>query len=254
MTNITNYQRLKDNLAYLKMNQMINHLDEVIDFSITNDLTFVDTLIKLSDYEIAVKEKNMIESMVKVAAFPFKKELCDFDFSFQPNINKQEIVDFTNLRFIENQQNIVFLGPSGVGKTHLATSIGMSAAKKRVSTYFIKCHDLIQNLKKSQLENRLENRLKHYSKYKLLIIDEIGYLPIDSEDAKLFFQLIDLRYEKKSTIFTTNINFNLWNEIFEDPKIANAILDRILHHSNVIKITGKSYRLKDHFTKVEKTE
>ena len=254
MTNITNYQRLKDNLAYLKMNQMINHLDEVIDFSITNDLSFIDTLIKLSDYEIAVKEKNMIESMVKVAAFPFKKELGDFDFSFQPNINKQEIVDFTHLRFIENLQNIVFLGPSGVGKTHLATSIGMAAAKKRVSTYFIKCHDLIQNLKKSQLENRLENRLKHYSKYKLLIIDEIGYLPIDSEDAKLFFQLIDLRYEKKSTIFTTNINFNLWNEIFEDPKIANAILDRILHHSNVIKITGKSYRLKDHLTKVEKTE
>uniref|UniRef100_UPI00248235E0 ATP-binding protein n=1 Tax=Modestobacter excelsi TaxID=2213161 RepID=UPI00248235E0 len=115
MNNITNYQRLKDNLSYLKMNQMITHLDEVIDFSITNDLSFIDTLIKLSDYEIAVKEKNMIESMVKVAAFPFKKELCDFDFSFQPNVNKQEIVDFTHLRFIENHQNIVFLGPSGVG-------------------------------------------------------------------------------------------------------------------------------------------
>ncbi|MEB7415478.1 ATP-binding protein, partial [Mammaliicoccus sciuri] len=92
---------------------------------------------------------------------------------------------------------------SGVGKTHLATAIGMAAAKKRVSTYFIKCHDLIQNLKRAQIENRLESRIKHYGKYKLLIIDEIGYLPIDNEDAKLFFQLIDLRYEKKSTIFTT---------------------------------------------------
>ncbi|WP_436891498.1 ATP-binding protein, partial [Mammaliicoccus sciuri] len=121
-------------------------------------------------------------------------------------------------------------------------AIGMAAAKKRVSTYFIKCHDLIQNLKRAQIENRLESRIKHYGKYKLLIIDEIGYLPIDNEEAKLFFQLIDLRYEKKSTIFTTNINFNLWNEVFEDPKIANAILDRILHHSNVVKITGKSYR------------
>ncbi|MDS1153608.1 hypothetical protein XD01_06730, partial [Staphylococcus aureus] len=195
----------------------------------------------------------------------------------------------TDLRFIEKYQNIVFLGSSGVGKTHLATGIGMAAAKNRVSTYFIKCHHLIENLRKAKLENRLENRLKHYSKYKLLIIDEIGYLPlienlrkaklenrlenrlkhyskyklliideigylpIGSEDAKLFFQLIDLRYEKKSTIFTTNINFNLWNEIFDDPKIANAILDRILHHSSVVKITGKSYRLKDHSPKKEIT-
>ncbi|WP_210133216.1 IS21-like element helper ATPase IstB, partial [Staphylococcus sp. GDH8C106P] len=220
------YRRLKENLEYLKMNQMINHLDDVIDFSIKNEMSFIDTLVKLSDYEIAVKEKNMIESMVKVVAFPFKKELSDFDFSFQPSINKQELLDFSNLRFIENYQNIVFLGSSGVGKTHLATAIGMAAAKKRVSTYFIKCHDLIQNLKRAQIENRLESRIKHYGKYKLLIIDEIGYLPIDNEDAKLFFQLIDLRYEKKSTIFTTNINFNLWNEVFEDPKIANAILDR----------------------------
>ncbi|MCD8819720.1 IS21-like element helper ATPase IstB, partial [Mammaliicoccus sciuri] len=234
MSNSTNYRRLKENLEYLKMNQMINHLDDVIDFSIKNEMSFIDTLVKLSDYEIAVKEKNMIESMVKVAAFPFKKELSDFDFSFQPSINKQELLDFSNLRFIENYQNIVFLGSSGVGKTHLATAIGMAAAKKRVSTYFIKCHDLIQNLKRAQIENRLESRIKHYGKYKLLIIDEIGYLPIDNEDAKLFFQLIDLRYEKKSTIFTTNINFNLWNEVFEDPKIANAILDRILHHSNVV--------------------
>lgn len=246
MSNSTNYRRLKENLEYLKMNQMINHLDEVIDFIIKNEMSFIDTLVKLSDYEIAVKEENMIESMVKVAAFPFKKELSDFDFSFQPSINKQELLDFSNLRFIENYQNIVFLGSSGVGKTHLATAIGMAAAKKRVSTYFIKCHDLIQNLKRAQIENRLESRIKHYGKYKLLIIDEIGYLPIDNEDAKLFFQLIDLRYEKKSTIFTTNINFNLWNEVFEDPKIANAILDRILHHSNVVKITGKSYRLKNH--------
>ncbi|MFC5772800.1 ATP-binding protein, partial [Ectobacillus antri] len=124
-----------------------------------------------------------------------------------------------------------------------------AAAKKRTSTYFIKCHDLIQNLKKAYLENRLESRLKHYTKYKLLIIDEIGYLPIDPEDAKLFFQLIDKRYEKRSTIFTTNVNFKSWNEVFQEPKLANAILDRILHHATVVTIVGKSYRLKDHFPK-----
>ncbi|HCU7578256.1 transposase, partial [Staphylococcus aureus] len=132
MNNSTNYKRLKANLEYLKMNQMINHLDDVIDFSIKNNLSFIDTLIKLSDYEIEIKEKNLIESMVKVAAFPFKKEISDFDFNFQPSINQQEIWDFTDLRFIEKYQNIVFLGSSGVGKTHLATGIGMAAAKNRV--------------------------------------------------------------------------------------------------------------------------
>lgn len=245
----TNYQQLIQNLEYLKLKQMSLHLNEVLDFGLKNQLSLVDTLVKLTNYEIDVREQNMIQSMVKVAAFPHLKEIKDFDFSFQPSVNRQQILDFTTLRFIDEKENIVFLGPSGVGKTHLATSIGIVAAKKRTSTYFIKCHDLIQNLKKARLENRLETRLKHYTKYKLLIIDEIGYLPIDSEDAKLFFQLIDMRYEKRSTIFTTNVNFKQWDETFQDTKLANAILDRILHHATVVTIIGDSYRLKDHLSK-----
>jgi len=244
----TNYQQLQQNLEYLKLKQMGIHLNEVIDFSIKNELSFIDTLIKLTNYEIDVREQNMIHAMVKVAAFPHLKEIKDFNFDFQPSINQQQILDFQSLRFIEENENIVFLGPSGVGKTHLATAIGITAAKKRTSTYFMKCHDLIQNLKKARLENRLESRLKHYTKYKLLIIDEIGYLPIDPEDAKLFFQLIDARYEKRSTIFTTNVNFKSWDEIFPEPKLANAILDRILHHASVVTIVGDSYRLKHHLT------
>lgn len=242
----TNYQQLLQNLEHLKLKQMTIHLNEVLDFSVNNQLSFIDTLIKLTNYEIDVREQTMMHAMVKVGAFPHRKEMKDFDFTFQPSINQQQIADFLTLRFIENQENIVFLGPSGVGKTHLATSIGIAAAKKRTSTYFIKCHDLIQNLKKAHLENRLESRLKHYSKYKLLIIDEIGYLPIEPEDAKLFFQLIDLRYEKKSTILTTNVNFKAWDEVFQEPKLANAILDRILHHATVVTIIGESYRIKDH--------
>ncbi|EIJ78290.1 ATP-binding protein IstB [Bacillus methanolicus PB1] len=249
MNPTTNYQQLIRNLDYLKLKQMSLHLNEVLDFSVNNQLSLVDTLVKLTNYEIDVREQNMIQSMVKVAAFPHLKEIKDFDFSFQPSINQKQILDFLTLRFIEENENIVFLGPSGVGKTHLATSIGIEAAKKRTSTYFIKCHDLIQNLKKARLENRLESRLKHYTKYKLLIIDEIGYLPIDAEDAKLFFQLIDMRYEKRSTIFTTNVNFKAWDEIFQEPKLANAILDRILHHATVVTIVGDSYRLKDHLAK-----
>lgn len=242
----TNYHQLLRNLEYLKLKQMVTHLDEVIDFSVHNQLSFTDTLVKLTNYEIDLREQNMVHAMVKVGAFPNLKEVKDFDFDFQPSINQQQIQDFLTLRFIEGYENIVFLGPSGVGKTFLASAIGIAAAKKRTSTYFIKCHDLIQNLKKARLENRLESRLKHYTKYKLLIIDEIGYLPIDAEDAKLFFQLIDMRYEKRSTIFTTNVNFKSWDEVFQETKLANAILDRILHHATVVTITGNSYRLKDH--------
>ena len=249
MNPTTSYQQLVQNLEYLKLKQMPLHLNEVLDFSVNNQLSFIDTLIKLTNYEIDVREQNMTQAMVKVGAFPHRKEVKDFDFSFQPSINQEQILDFLTLRFIEQKENIVFLGPSGVGKTHLATSIGIAAAKKRTSTYFIKCHELIQNLKKARLENRLESRLKHYSKYRLLIIDEIGYLPIETEDAKLFFQLIDMRYEKKSTILTTNVNFKAWDEIFQEPKLANAILDRILHHATVVTIIGDSYRLKDHLAK-----
>ena len=249
----SSYTKLMENLKYLKLNQMMTHLDETIDFMNNNNLSFVDALIKLTDYEIDMKEFNMIRSMVKVAAFPHLKEIKDFDFSFQPSVNKEQILDFTSLRFIEQKENIVFLGSSGVGKTHLATSIGIAAAKKRNSTYFIKCNDLILNLKKAKLENRLETRLKHYARYKLLIIDEIGYLPIDEDDAKLFFQLIDMRYENKSTIFTTNASFKSWGEIFQDPRLANAILDRILHHATVVNIVGDSYRLKDHIQTEKKS-
>ena len=240
------YVQLTKNLDYLKLHQMNLHLDEVIDFITSNSLSFADGLVKLSNYEIDVKETNVIKAMVKVGAFPHHKELKDFDFDFQPSVNKQQLLDFETLRFVENKENIVFLGPSGVGKSHLAISIGLASAKKRNSTYFIKCHDLIQQLKKANLENRLADRLKHFSKYKVLIIDELGYLPIGKEDSKLFFQLIDMRYEKKSTIITTNITFNMWDDIFHDPIIANAILDRVLHHANVVSISGHSYRMKQH--------
>ena len=133
--------QLRKNLEYLKLNQMNLQLDEIIDFITKNSLSFAEGLVKLTSYEIDFKEANMVRSMVKVAGFPHHKELKDFDFSFQPSINKQEIKDSETLRFIESQENLVFLGSSGVGKTHLAVSIGIVATKKRYSTYFIKCNN-----------------------------------------------------------------------------------------------------------------
>ena len=240
------YQQLCHNLELLKLTQMQMHLSDVADFVVANQLSFSEGLLKLTNFEADYKTESAARSMLKSGAFPHHKELKDFDFSFQPGINQQEIAEYNTLRFLEKNENLVFLGPSGVGKTHLATSIGITAAKKRISTYFIKCNDLLQQLKKAQSENRLNDRLKHFSKYRVLIIDELGYLPINKEDSNLFFQLIDMRYEKKSTILTTNINFNDWDSVFYDAIVANAILDRVLHHAHVITISGRSYRLKEH--------
>jgi DNA replication protein DnaC len=169
----------------------------------------------------------------------------DFDFDFQPTINKKELLELNNLGFIDRQENILFVGSSGVGKTHLATAIGITCARARYSTYFLSFESLMSQLKKALLENRLEARMKFFAKYKVLIIDEIGYLPIDQDSANLFFQLIAKRYEKHCTIITTNTPFSKWGEIFGSPTLANAVLDRLLHHSEIISIKGPSYRLKE---------
>lgn len=247
---MNNYQNLCNNLKELKLNQISINLDEYIDKVNEGKISIVDALYELTSKEIEVKNFNAMNAMVKVAGFPHHKELKDFDFDFQPKINKQQFLDFESLRFLENNSNIILIGNSGVGKTHLATSIGIAAAKKRVSTYFIKCHDLIDQLKKAYLENRLETRIKHFAKYKLLIIDEIGYLPIGEEEAKMFFQLIDRRYEKKSTIITSNINLSDWSDIFVDNMLASAILDRLVHHSSIVSILGSSYRTAEALSKV----
>lgn len=239
---MNNYQILCDNLDELKLVQMKLKIDEYITKINENKISVVDALYELTSKELEIKNFNATNAMVKVAGFPHLKELKDFDFDFQPKINKQQFLDFETLRFIDSNSNILLIGNSGVGKTHLATSIGIAAAKKRISTYFIKCHDLIGQLKKAYLENKLEQRIKHFSKYKLLIIDEIGYLPIGEHEAKMFFQLIDRRYEKKSTIVTSNINLSNWTEIFVDNMIASAILDRLVHHSTIVNILGSSYR------------
>lgn len=188
-----------------------------------------------------------------MAGFPKIKSLAEFEFDYQPSINKEQIYDLNSLRFIEKQENIVFYGNSGVGKTHLATAIGVTAAQNRNPTYFIKCADLMETLHKAQLEGRLQERLKKFTGYKLLIIDELGYLPITRDDSKLFFQLIDRRYERNSTIVTTNINFSQWDDIFGDPLIAGAIVDRLLHHATVVTIKGKSYRLQNFYRAEEES-
>lgn len=247
----TNYNRLANNLETLKLDKMREYLDTYIDLVNEGKKDIVEALYELSDLEMKMREVRTMNACVKVANFPYLKTFEDFDFSFQPSINKEEIMDFKNLRFLEKKENILLIGTPGVGKTHLATSIGIESAKNRNSTYFINCNDLVLQLKRAHLENRLEARLKFFSKYKLLIIDEVGFLPLDKESSNLLFQLTAKRYEKHSTIITTNKPLSQWGEIFGDNVLANAILDRLLHHSHVINITGRSYRTKNKIEMME---
>ena len=250
---MSNYNKLINNLETLKLLKIKNNIDKYIDLVNDHKKDLVDCLYELTEYEILnLEEKRKLHS-IQFAGFPYIKTFEDFDFSFQPSINKQEILDFKNLRFIENKENILFVGSPGVGKTHLATAIGIENAKTYKSTYFMNCNDLIESLKKAYSQNRLNDKLRTLSKYKLLIIYEVGYLPIDIDSANLFFQLISKRYEKHCTIITTNTNFSKWSEIFGSPTIANAILDRLLHHSHIISIKGPSYRIRSKLQYLEGT-
>lgn len=248
------YLKLINNLDTLGLIEIKNSIDNVIERVNNEELNFTDALYELTERELSFQKKRAKVALIKVANFPFQKTFSDYDFSFQPSINKNEIIDCKYLKFVENKENIIFLEPPGVGKTHLATAIGMETALNRISTYFISCHDLILQLKRAHLENRLEQRLKHFTSYTVLIIDEVGYLPLDIEASNLLFQLITKRYEKKSTILTTNKNFSEWGEVFGDSVLANAILDRFLHHSKVFTIKGRSYRTKDIIKFTEKND
>lgn len=241
---MSNYVKLLNNLEILKLEKFRTFLPNYLEAVSKDEVPFTEALLQLTEKELDFRNERASKIQISVSAFPFEKTLKDFEFEFQPSVSKTQLLDLETLRFIENKENVLFYGTSGVGKTHLAVALGVAAAKKRYITYFISCHDLIMQLNKAYEENRLESKLKHYAKYKLLIIDEIGYLPIDRQGANLFFQLINKRYEKNSTIITTNQPFSKWGEIFSDATLANAILDRLIHHSTIIKITGPSYRIK----------
>ncbi|HBS10274.1 MAG TPA: hypothetical protein DEA28_00835 [Firmicutes bacterium] len=242
---MNNYNKLKNNFEEIGLLTFNQNIDKYIDLINQGQLTMVDALYMMTEKEKEFRQERVDKSMIKTAHFPFIKTFEDFDFSFQPSIVKEEILDLKNLIFLNSAENIILVGTPGVGKTHIATSIGIETSKNRYQTYFITAHELISQLKKAQLENTLMRRLKYFTSYSVLIIDEVGFLPISRDEANLFFQLINMRYEKHPTIITTNKSFNKWDEVLGDPVIANAILDRLLHHSKVFSIVGPSYRTKD---------
>lgn len=239
------YQALVQDLEYLNLLKLLEELPGIMDKVNKREIDTLGAIGYLIRQQAEHKKVSSVANKIRTAGFPHLKELKDFDFSFQSMVNKSQMYDLATLAFIERAENIVFLGSPGVGKTHLATALGIEAAKKGITTYFSKANDLLAKLRQARDENRLEASLKYYSRYKLLIIDELGFLPIQKGDEKILFQVIDRRYEKKSVIVTSNVQFSDWGDLFEDPTIASAILDRLLNHSHVVTIIGDSYRTKD---------
>jgi len=221
-------------------------LDTVAEEAAKAEWTYIDFLDRLLGAEVDAKYEKGIEMRIRMARFPFQKTLEQFDFAFQPSIDKRTINELSKLRFIEDGENLIFLGPPGVGKTHLVVGLGLKAAHAGYRVLFLTLAELVTQLTKARNENRLDEKMRSLCHPKLLILDEIGYLPLDQQASHFFFQLISRRYEKGSIALTSNKSYGDWGSIFAgDTVIASAILDRLLHHSTTLNIKGESYRLKE---------
>jgi len=245
MTASLQIERITEQMERLRLGRSAALLESLLGDAAKRELSYSDFLEQLLTSELSDKQERNAAMRIAMAHFPFQKSLESFDFKFQPSLDPKVIRELATGRFIANADNVLLLGPPGVGKTHLAVAIGMKACALGYRTLFASAGALLTSLTKACSENRLEEKLKQLSQPKLLIIDEIGYLPLDRQSANLMFQLVSRRYEKGSVLITSNQSLTGWGDVFGDPVIATAILDRLLHHAVTINVKGESYRLKE---------
>ncbi len=243
MTDNGTYERVHENLSWLKMNTAEAILDAAAERAVKADSSPMELLDHILSEEVNHRRSSSIETRTKLASFPSRKHLEDFDLAFQPSIDRRVFDDLRTLRFLANGENVILLGPPGVGKTHIAIGLGIEAIRAGYGAYYVNSSSMISKLRSASQRGSLERALKNLCRPRLLIVDEIGYLPMDREGANLFFQLVSRRYEKGSTIYTSNKSYGEWGEVLGDNIIATAVLDRILHHSVTLNIRGDSYRL-----------
>ncbi len=235
--------RTLNNLLRLRLPRIGEILTEMLktfEKESRSPLSFLDALL---EEEVATKEQRRVENALRISGLPFIKSLDEFDFAFQPGLDRQKVSSLFDLSFVRDKGNVLFLGPPGVGKTHLAVALAVKACQAGLSIYATTMEALIKKLKKDE-ESMRSVKGRAYYKSALVLIDEVGYTPITREECHLFFKFVAYRYEKASTIITSNKAFSDWSELFHDPIIVTAILDRLLHHSVIINIRGNSYRLK----------
>ena len=238
--------RIRAMLADLKMPGALESLDSILRGIDGGSLTPAEAIESLLDAQIQLRNNRRLQAAMRSSRLPAVKTLADFDFTFQPSIKRDQIESLHELGFVERKENVIFLGPPGVGKTHLAISLAIAAAQHGRRVYYGTLADLITSLEEAEAAGRFQQRLKVLTHPAVLVVDEIGYLPISRTGAMLFFQLMTRRYERASTVLTSNKPFEEWGEIFGDEVMAAALIDRLLHHCHIVNIRGNSYRMRQH--------
>jgi len=210
------------------------------------DETILESFSSLVDIEYTARKERSARTRLKLSGMPAVKRIDDFDVSWlKGGLTQGKLRELTSLTFIERRENVLFLGPSGLGKTHLMIALGHHACMSGYSVYYLSCRDALESLRRAGEQNRLKRKIKWFGKPHLLLLDEVGYEPLSPEQANMLFQLINTRYENGSIVMTSNKTFAKWAELMSDEAVATAILDRLLHHAHVMSLKGDSYRMKD---------
>jgi len=243
-------RQIEAQMRALNLKGMLPVYRELSERATKGNLQYEEYLALLLAEELNRKTEGSIRAKIGKAKFPFVKTVEEFDFSFQPGLREREVINLCSLEFLDKKENVIFLGPPGVGKTHLSVGLGMKACTAKYRVVFTSAQGLLEELMVSQRDGSLLEKLMVYSRLHLVIIDELGYMPITREQANLLFQLISIRYEKSSIVLTSNYNFDEWARIFEDPVVAAAIIDRLVHHAKIFYINGSSYRVKDKLKRI----